>query len=356
MHAAEPGRGGPGAGVAPQFSVLVATYNQAEYLPETLDTVAAQSWSDWELVVVNDGSSDDTEAVLAAWAERFRQGHPNRVVAVTTANGGQSAAMEHGFSMCRGRWVCLLDSDDRWLPRKLERLAEAVAAAPAAGMVHHPLYVIDGKGERTGDIRPKRARLSDGDLRAEIRRTSRIVAPSTSGMVLRADVFAQLVPMPTKAFRTAADMYLALGAGLLAPVRALEEPLAEYRMHPEGQHVRTMLSADGLGRWVALQQVLVRHFGIEQGAERNSYFLRHDFALAKLRDGVPSQARAFRRLIRATWLDRSFGPREKVLFTGYWTVCALAPRPVFRRLWRGFQMKQTGFDKIGLPAVRAAGI
>lgn len=356
MHASEPGRGGSQAGAVPQFSVLIATYNQAEYLAETLDTVAAQTCGDYEVVVVNDGSSDDTEVVLAAWAERFRQGHANRVAALTTANGGQSAAMEHGFSTCRGQWVCLLDSDDRWLPHKLERLAEAISATPGAGMVHHPLYVIDNKGERTGDIRPKRARLSDGDLRAEIRRTSRIVAPATSGMVLRADIFAQLVPMPTKAFRTAADMYLALGAGLLTPVRALEEPLAEYRMHPEGQHVRTMLSPDGLGRWVALQQVLVRHFGIEEGAERNSYFVRHDFALAKLRDGVSSQAREFRRLIRATWLDHSFGLREKVLFTGYWTLCALAPRAVFRRLWRGFQMKQTGFDKIGLPAVRAAGI
>jgi hypothetical protein len=224
-------------------------------------------------------------------------------------------------------------------------------------MIVHPLYVVDGEGRRTGDVRPKRARLSTGDLRDEIRRTSRIVAPASSGMAVRADVFAQLVPMPTKGFRTAADMYLALGAGLLAPVAAVEEPLGEYRMHADGQHVRTMLSPEGLERWVALQDTLVRHFGLETAARRsNSYFVRHEFALAKLSGGAGAQSSSYARLLGATWRDGSFGLRERVLFTGYWTACLVSPRPVFRRLWRAFQMKQTGFDRIGLGATRAAGI
>jgi glycosyltransferase involved in cell wall biosynthesis len=342
---------------APAFSVLVAAYNQAEWVEETLDTVAAQRWADYELVVVDDGSTDGTGERVARWIERFRHAHPNRAVLEATENRGQSAAMEHGFSLCRGRWICLLDSDDRWLPDKLARLAEAASADPAAGMIVHPLYVIDSHGRRTGDVRPKRARLSAGDLRQEIRRTSRIVAPASSGMALRADVFASLLPMPIKGFRTAADMYLALGAGLLANVCALDEPLGEYRMHADGQHVRTMLSPEGLGRWVELQDTLVRHFGLERAARRgNSYFVRHEFALAKLRGGAAEQSSAWARLLGATWRDESFGVRERVLFTGYWTACLLSPRPVFRRLWRAFQMKQTGFDRIGLGSTRAAGI
>lgn len=341
---------------APLFSVLVAAYNQAEYVAETLDTVAAQRWDDWELVVVDDGSTDGTGERVAEWMERFCRTRPQRVALAVTPNRGQSAAMEHGFGMCAGRWVALLDSDDRWLPEKLARLAEEIAADPAAGMLMHPLHVVDAEGRRTGDVRPKRARLSHGDVRAEVRRTSRIVAPATTGMTLRADVFARLVPMPTKGFRTAADMYLALGAGLLAPVRAVDEPLAEYRMHADGQHVRTMLSPEGLGRWVELQDTLVRHFGLEEAARRNSYFVRHDFALAKLRSAPPAQAAAWARLLGSTWRDGSFGVRERVLFTAYWTACLVSPRPVFRRLWRAFQLRQTGFDRIGLGATRAAGI
>ena len=342
---------------APVFSVLVAAYNQAEWVEETLDTLAAQGYPHYELVVVDDGSTDGTGERVAGWIERFGRTHPNRAVLATTENRGQSAAMEHGFGLCTGDYVCLLDSDDRWVPHKLERLAEAARANPDAGMIVHPLFVIDQEGRRTGDVRPKRARLSAGDLRDEIRRTSRIVAPASTGMVLRADVFARLVPMPTKGFRTAADMYLALGAALLAPVLAIDEPLAEYRMHADGQHVRTMLSPDGLGRWVDLQDTLVRHFGLEEAARRkNSYFVRHEFALSKLRGGVPEQWSSFGRLMGATWRDESFGIRDRVLFSGYWAACLMSPRPVFRRLWRSFQMKQTGFDRIGLGATRAAGI
>lgn len=335
---------------APTFSVLVATYNQADYVLETLQTVADQAFVDYEIVVVNDGSTDDTEARLGGWIARFQELRPNRVVLATIANSGQSAAMEHGFSLCRGRYIALLDSDDRWLPQKLQRVAEAAASDPAAGMIVHPLYVIDSQGNRTGDVRPKRAKLSEGDLRQQIRQTSRQVAPATSGVVIRADIFSQLVPMPTKRFRTAADMYLTLGASLLAPVLAVHEPLAEYRMHAGGAHIRTMLSADGLEQWVQIQSAIVRHFGIEDAVSRNSYFVRHEFALAKLRGGAHEQLAAFRKLARATLTDGSFGIPARALFTGYWATCLLAPRPLFRGLWRAFQLRQTGFDKIGLSA------
>ena len=341
---------------APLFSVLIASYNQAEYVLETLDTVADQTFSDYEVVVVNDGSTDDTEQRVSAWIRRFREDRPNRATLCTTENLGQSAAFERGYSLCRGRYVALLDSDDRWLPDKLAEVADLVAADPTAGMVMHPLFVIDAAGRRTGDVRPKRAQLSEGDLRAEIRRTSRHVAPATTGVVIRADVFDQLVPMPSKGFRTAADMYLTLGACLLAPVRAIHEPLGEYRMHPSGQHVRTMLSVEGLGRWVELQTLLATHFGLERVVERNSYFVRHVFALAKLQGGVRAQLSSFVQLLRATWGDSTFGLREKAIFTAFWAACLLAPRPLFTRLWRMFQLKQTGLDKVGLGEVSASGI
>lgn len=337
-------------GATPTFSVLIAAYNQGDYLRATLDSVAAQTSRDFEVVVVNDGSTDHSGAVAAEWASQFQPGHRFAIQVAEIPNSGQSAALEHGFTLCSGRYVCLLDSDDLWLPTKLETLARAVQQSPDAGMLVHPLYVIDDQGRRTGDVRPKRAKLSSGDLREQVRHTTRLVAPATSGMTLRADVLARLVPMPIKRFRTAADFYLALGAALLEPVLALDEPLAEYRMHPSGQHIRTMLSPDGLRRWVELQAVMVNHFGLQRAAERNSYFLRHEFALAKLEGDSPRQVSAYRKLLRATWSDPGFGARDKAMFTAYWSACLLAPRAGFRRLWRTFQLKQTGFDRIGLAA------
>jgi glycosyltransferase involved in cell wall biosynthesis len=342
---------------APLFSVLVAAFDQAEWVEATLDSVAAQTVDDWELVVVDDGSTDGTGDRVQRWMDRLRAARPGvRAVLSRTANGGQSAAMEHGFTLCTGRWIALLDSDDLWLPEKLARTAEAIAADSAAGMIVHPLYVIDDRGRRTGDVRPQRATLSEGDLREQIRRTTRHVAPSTSAVVIRADVFARLVPMPTKGFRTAADAYLTMGASLLAPVRAVHQPLAEYRMHPDGNHIRTMLSPDGVRRWVELQSVLAEHFGLTRAADRNAYFLRHVFAMHKLQGGVGGQLATFGKLARATWTDGAFGARERMVLSVFWTACLLSPRPVFRRLWRMFQLKATGFDKIGLRSTAESAI
>lgn len=337
----------------PRFSVLVASYNQADYVLATLDTVATQTLDDWELVVVNDGSTDDTAERVQGWMRHHQAERSNRMVMETIPNAGQSAAMEHGYGLCRGEYICLLDSDDLWLPGKLEAVDRATRTDPDAGMIVHPLYVVDSEGRRTGDVRPKRAKLTHGDARAQVRATSRHVAPATSGVVLRSDVFARLLPMPTRRFRTAADLYLTLGGALEAPVHAMDEPLAEYRMHPDGAHIRTMLTADGVRYWVDLQDVIVEHFGLQAAVARNSYFLRHDFALAKL-DGSPAaQLRGLGRLARATWGDDSFRAPQRLALIGFWTACLVAPRPLFRRLWRFFQVRQTGFDKIGLARARA---
>lgn len=338
--------GGRGKEERPFFSVLIATYNQGAYVVETLETVAAQTFSDYEVVVVNDGSTDDTEERVSRWRDEFGLSRSNRVVLSTTANGGQSAAFEHGFGLCSGRYIALLDSDDRWVPEKLEAVHAALTAQPEAGMVVHPLLVIDVDGRRTGDVRPMRAKLSRGNVRDQVLRTGRQVAPATSGVVISAEVFRKLVPMPTKHFRADADTYLTLGASLLAPVLALDEPLGEYRMHPEGHYFRRLTSLDGLRYSVDLQLAVARHFGIESAARKNSYFARNAFALTKLEGRLAEQVPAYAQLVRATATDPSFAPHLRAALIGYWTVCMLAPRPAFERLWKKFQLRHTGHDRV----------
>jgi len=337
----------------PLFSVLVAAYNQGAYILDTLDSVARQTFPDYEIVVVDDGSTDDTVARVRAWEREFARSHPgNRMVFVSTPNRGQSAALEHAFELSAGRYLCLLDSDDRWVPEKLERLARAAGADPGAGMIVHPLFVIDSAGNRTGDVRPKRAKLSSGDIREQMRRTGRHVAPATSGVTIRREVFAQLVPMPTKVLKFGADGYLTFGATLLSPVHALEEPLGEYRMHPDGQYIRLMSSPEGLQRQIELQLVIARHFGVEEVVRRNSFFARNVFASVKFEGTLRQKLAAYAGLVRATVADPSFRPHQRLLLSAYWTLCVLSPLPLFTRLWEGFQVRQTGFNRLELAAVR----
>jgi glycosyltransferase involved in cell wall biosynthesis len=99
----------------PTFSVLIPTYNHAGYVGQALDSLIAQTDPDWEAVVVNDGSTDNTAEVLDGYAAQDA-----RIRVFHKENGGAGSALNIGLHEARGRWVCWLSSDDQFEPRKFE--------------------------------------------------------------------------------------------------------------------------------------------------------------------------------------------------------------------------------------------
>ncbi len=95
-------------------SIILPTFNRAEFLGAALDSVFAQTYRHWELVIVDDGSIDDTVRVLKRYED-------SRILYVYQENQGVSAARNTGASRCSGEVMALLDSDDEWLPKKLEK-------------------------------------------------------------------------------------------------------------------------------------------------------------------------------------------------------------------------------------------
>ncbi len=122
-------------------SVVVPTYNRAHCLPRTIDSVLQQTHRDLELIVVDDGSSDGTEPLVARL-----YGRDPRVRYVRQENRGVSAARNHGFRLVSGSYVALLDSDDVWLPWKLELQLACLRAVPRAGMVWTDMSGVDPQG------------------------------------------------------------------------------------------------------------------------------------------------------------------------------------------------------------------
>lgn len=115
----------------PRFSVLVPVYNHAHFLPETLETLKSQTYPHWEAVIVNDGSTDDTPAVMRRYAaddDRFKLVHRE--------NGGTAAALNTAFSNARNDWICWLSSDDFFKPEKLEIHARYIEALPDIKFFH----------------------------------------------------------------------------------------------------------------------------------------------------------------------------------------------------------------------------
>lgn len=100
----------------PKVSVIMPAYNAQKHIGEAIDSVRAQSFIDWELIVVNDGSTDDTAKIVTSYSLTDR-----RIQLVTQPNKKQAAARNTGLRMAKGEWIAFLDADDLWRPEKLSR-------------------------------------------------------------------------------------------------------------------------------------------------------------------------------------------------------------------------------------------
>lgn len=101
----------------PFFSVIVPSFNRAHMLPKAIESVLSQTFSDWELIIIDDGSTDNTKEVVEAYKD-------NRIVYIYQENAERSAARNKGIAISRGKYICFLDSDDYYLENRLALLHE----------------------------------------------------------------------------------------------------------------------------------------------------------------------------------------------------------------------------------------
>jgi glycosyltransferase involved in cell wall biosynthesis len=135
------------SGQQPFFSVILPTYNRAHFIRKSIESVTEQTFSDWELIIVDDGSEDATDDIVASFSDsRIRYHHQ--------ANEGRSAARNKGISMSRGRYICFLDSDDHYLNSHLSGLYSRIEELdfPVA-------FFYTGIQLKTGDTAEKREEL-----------------------------------------------------------------------------------------------------------------------------------------------------------------------------------------------------
>lgn len=97
-------------------SIITPCYNGSDYIAETIESVMAQSYSDWEMIVVDDGSKDSTASIVQNYVEK-----DSRIKLIRQKNKGSAAARNNGIRSAKGRYIALLDSDDVWMPEFLEK-------------------------------------------------------------------------------------------------------------------------------------------------------------------------------------------------------------------------------------------
>lgn len=125
----------------PLVSVVITSYNTGRFLPETLDSALAQTHPRCEVILIDDGSTDDTASIIQPYLTRVRY--------LRIAHAGLAAARNRGLKMASGDYVALLDADDLWLPQKLAVQLEVARRNPTAGMI-----VCDGQEFGTPSSRP----------------------------------------------------------------------------------------------------------------------------------------------------------------------------------------------------------
>lgn len=134
------------AGAPPRVSVIIPTYNNACFLPQALDSVLSQNYDDYEIIVVDDGSTDATSVVLESYADRIRMVHQE--------NAGSAAARNAGLELALGEFIVFLDADDLLLPGKLRQQAAHLQLRPWLGYVHSGWRKINERGEVLRDVEP----------------------------------------------------------------------------------------------------------------------------------------------------------------------------------------------------------
>ncbi len=214
----------------PIASVVISVYNGERFLAETLETVWAQSHSDLEVIVVDDGSTDGSAAILAGVRDP-------RLRVITQINSGPASAARTGVSSARGRYIAFLDQDDLWLPEKLSEHIAFMEARPEVDLSFSWFNVIDEQSREMGihSARPT-AEVSFRELLTDF------VIGGTSNVVVRREAM-EKAGGPNPSIPGMFDLELSLRIALLRPGNIVPIPreLMQYRRH--GQQVTRNVGA-----------------------------------------------------------------------------------------------------------------
>lgn len=259
----------------PRVSIVICNHNYDRFLSDAISSALTQRHPVHEVIVVDDGSTDDSLAI----ARRFG----NQITLVAQANGGQVAAYNTGLGTVSGDVVIFLDSDDRLRPDAVGAVARAMVDE-AVARVHFRLALIGPDGTAKGSVIP--TRMAEGDLADTVRAGRLFFAAPGSGNAYRVSALRRLMPIPAhRQDRHGADFFAGYGTALLGRVRALPDALAEYRVHKD-QDQASLCFGNALGTTrVALQANRYRRLrawlAVALPGERLAPDVAADFSLQK---------------------------------------------------------------------------
>ena len=210
----------------PLVSVLIPNYNYAKYIGEALESLLCQTYSHFEAIVCDDGSTDFSCEVVEVYMQI-----DSRIKLIRQQNGGVASAINAAYRVSCGQIVCLLDADDLWIPNKLQKVVNACQTNSQAGFIIHNAIVVDGN-KKCIQSKPMLKQLASGWIASSTLDNGGVAAdiPPASALSFRREVADLIFPINETFTRNADNLILSL-AVLLTIVVPVAETLTLYRLH-----------------------------------------------------------------------------------------------------------------------------
>jgi glycosyltransferase involved in cell wall biosynthesis len=221
----------------PLVSIAIANHNYGRYLRAAIDGALAQTYPHLEVIVVDDGSTDESREIIESYGKR--------VLPVIKANGGHGSAVNAGFAASRGEIVMFLDADDELLPEAVDQVVKAWR--PGVAKAQFQLEMIDERGEPLGmRVPPFDGFIPNGDIRDRIVRFGEYPFPPSSGNAYARAALTRLMPLDESIWFAAAEKSLVFLTPFFGDVVSLCAPLGRYRIHKDndsrlkGRHLEAL--------------------------------------------------------------------------------------------------------------------
>jgi glycosyltransferase involved in cell wall biosynthesis len=199
-------------------SVVIPAFNAAEFIEDTVKSVLSQSQGDVEILVVDDGSTDETPGIVRSFGSAIRY--------LRQENAGVSAARNHGLQESTGTFICFLDADDWLYPEDLERKIEVLKSNPKLALVHSWVEVTDRNLKPTGTV----MKGAKGNILGDLLRLIPPAVPGPSSGLMRRAVVEELGGFDEE-LGTSADFDLWLRIAMVHPVGRVDQVSVKYRRH-----------------------------------------------------------------------------------------------------------------------------
>lgn len=230
----------------PKVSICVPTYNRAHTLRTTLEAILRQTYADWELIVCDDASTDDTESVVNEYQDGRIRYYRNQ------ANKGLYANFNYGISLARGEYVAIYHDHDIYLPNIIERSVELLERYPSASFVHTGLLLIDDGNHPVGvDVRPFPELLAGSDARKLMSDRWHSPVMAATAMVRRS-AYECVGPYRFDEFGLGCDLHMWFELCAIGDIAYVRDPQALIRVRQKGQATATF-------RWEQVKKSIRMH-------------------------------------------------------------------------------------------------